>query len=112
NKAELAAMMTKYRDEIDEESALGQQIISHFRGRAVPIPDEKAVSSTTQKLSNAIGKVYGERIAVIGEDDVAPGQYLLYCSVMASLYSEALKLPQKEAVAFLRYVLGHPPGSH
>jgi len=109
NKTELAAMTTNYKAETDEESDFGRQIITSFNGRNVRVPDEKAVSSTMQKLATAIGKVYGERIAVIGEDDVAPGQYPLYCSIIVSLYSEALKLPQKEAVAFLRYALGHPP---
>jgi hypothetical protein len=111
NKAELAAMTTKYKAETDEESDFGRQIITNFNGRNIRIPDEKAVSSTMQKLATAVGKVYGERIAVIGEDDVAPGQYLLYCSVIVSLYSEALKLPRKESVAFLRYVLAHPQNS-
>jgi hypothetical protein len=112
NKAELAALTEKYQAEIDEESALGKQIITNFRGRNVRVPDEKAMSSTMQKLAAAIGKAYGERIAIIGEDDVAPGRYLLHCSIIVSLYSEALKLPQKEAVAFFRYILGHPPNSH
>jgi hypothetical protein len=112
NKAELAAMAKKYQAEIDEEGALGRQIITNFRGRTVRIPDEKAVSSTMQKLATAIGKVYGQRTAVIGEDDVAPGQYLLYCSVTVSLFSEALKLSQKEGIAFFRYVLRHPPNFH
>lgn len=97
----------KYKELFEEEQKLEAQIISQFSGRDKPIPSEKDVSASVDKVFAALKGKFGDDLQLLSADKVTAEKYQAYCQVLGSMYANVLKLPRNQAVAVLRYIFAH-----
>jgi len=72
-----------------------------------PLPDSTAAEASLKKALNQFAQVHGEDTLLL-KDPFAPGiDKGKTCTLIASLYKEVLKLPEKDSSLVLRYMLSH-----
>ena len=72
-----------------------------------PLPDSTAAEASLKKVLNQFAQVHGEDTLLL-KDPFAPGiDKGKTCTLIASLYKEVLKLPEKDSSLVLRYMLSH-----
>ena len=70
-----------------------------------PSPDSTVAEASLRTVLNQFYEIHGEDVLLL-RDPLAPGvEKEKACSLIASLYKEVLKLPEKESSLVLRYML-------
>jgi hypothetical protein len=80
-------------------------VLGSFSG-TVPAPTNQEIDAPLQRVQAALLRRFGDDYDLLVTDRVPREKYATYCSLLTALYEETLQLPQREAVLFLRYLLG------
>jgi hypothetical protein len=78
------------------------RILDSYSGK-VQLPNEQDVSASLAKVHAALAARYGDKLSVLDEADLPPSKHSTYCSILAALYEQVLKLPPPDATAVLRH---------
>jgi hypothetical protein len=84
------------------EDDLMSRILSSYSGK-VRLPSEKDISTSLGKVQAALAARYGDKLSVLDEADLPPSKHSTYCSILAAMYEQVLKLPPADATAVLRH---------
>lgn len=98
-------ILSKDKALMDEELSIKTKILKEFSGQRIPKPQERDIQASLEKVQQALIAQFGDNIVILAEADVKPHQHDMYCSVSVGLYEEVLKLPQRESVPLLRYLM-------
>jgi len=98
-------LMEKHKDIVDADRDLMRRVLNSFFG-TVRAPTEKEIAASSDQVQTALLRRFGDDYDLLVTDRVPREKYAAYCSLQTALYEETLKLPQRDAVLFLRYLLG------
>lgn len=100
----LVAFGNKYKELATEELQLESKIIKGYSGKSISVPNRQSVATS---LGSVVLSLQNRNIDLgpLNEDNVKPDKYYSYCTGLIALYEETLKLPKKEAVALMRYLM-------
>ena len=98
----LLEIREKYKSVSAAEDDLMARILTSYSGK-VRLPTEREVSASLEKVQAALKVRYGETLSVLDEADLPPSKHGTYCSILASLYEQVLRLPPSDATALLRH---------
>jgi len=88
-----------------EDLAALAEVIRTAVEQPQPPPDSSVAETSLKKVLNQFAEVHGENTLLL-KDPFAPGiDKGKACGLIASLYKEVLKLPEKESSLVLRYML-------
>jgi len=95
-----------YKSISSAEDDLMARILDSYSGK-VRLPSEKDISGSLEKVQAAMAARFGDDLSVFDGGDLPPSKHSTFCTILAAMYEDVLKMPPGDATALLRHLFSN-----